>query len=189
MERRITSLSRSRATNHLLIPAVFALALAACGSSGAAGSSQSQATTGQIGPVTVMAWGAHGNILANPTGKALYTPDQEATGTIHCTSACLSFWVPLAAGSSIPAAPAGAPKLGVIDRPDGIKQVTAAGRPLYMFSLDSSGKVTGDGLADDFGGQHLTWHVVHADGSMSTATTPPTSPSGDSGGGGGYGGY
>ena len=177
--------------------ATTALALAACGSDGAASSSasgptpapttQTQAPGTATNTVSFMAAGSMGNILVDSSGKALYTPDQEADGTVHCVADCVAVWVPLAPGSSAPTAPAGGPALAVIDRPDGTKQVTAAGRPLYTFSFDSGGKVTGDGAADDFGSQHFTWHVVHSDGTITSApagTTPPSTPS--SGGGYGY---
>ncbi len=71
-------------------------------------------------------------------------------------------------------------ELGVITRPDGTKQVTAEGKPLYTFAEDSAGEVTGDGVSDEFGEQYFTWHVVVADssatssGSGTTGTTVAT---------------
>ena len=49
-------------------------------------------------------------------------------------------------------------KLGLVSRPDGARQVTFRGRPLYRFTQDPSpGVVTGNGFADSFGGRsHLT---------------------------------
>jgi predicted lipoprotein with Yx(FWY)xxD motif len=168
--------------------AAIALLLAACGSDTVSGSSPSIAPAAQNLTVSIMAAGGIGNILVDPSGKALYTPDQEADGTVHCVAACLSYWIPLAPGSATPTAPSGAPKLGVISRPDGAKQVTAGGRPLYTFSLDSPGKVTGEGVSDDFAGQHFTWHTVRSDGSVTTAPSTPaaTTPKPSSGPGYGY---
>ena len=57
---------------------------------------------------------------------------------MQCVAACLSYWIRLAPGAGAPTSPAGGPTLGVITRPDGTKQVTAGGRPLYTFSLDSA---------------------------------------------------
>jgi predicted lipoprotein with Yx(FWY)xxD motif len=136
--------------------------------------------------VSVMAAGGLGNVLADSTGKALYTPDQEAGGTVRCVAACLSYWIPLAPGSGAPTSPAGGPTLRVITRPDGTKQVTAGGRPLYTFSLDSTGKVTGDGVADDFAGAHFTWHAVRSAGTTSATTPAGTTPKAPSGPGYGY---
>ena len=165
--------------------ATSALVLVACGSDGAVGSSPPVPSGAQNETVSIMAAGGLGNILVDKSGKALYTPDEEADGTVRCVADCLAFWIPLAPGASAPTAAAGAPALAVIDRPDGTKQVTAGGRPLYTFSPDSPGKVTGDGASDAFGGQHFTWHVVHSDGT--TASTPPgTTPTSPAGGGYGY---
>ena len=66
--------------------------------------------------------------------------------------------------------------LGVIQRPDGTKQVTENGKALYTFTLDSAGTTKGDNFSDDFTGQHFTWHAVRATGA--TAAPPATTPSG-----------
>lgn len=72
-------------------------------------------------------------------------------------------------------------------RPDGISQVTIAGKPLYRFALDkSAGQATGNAATDMFGSNAFTWHVLTADGS--TAAGSPA-PAGSSSGNGGYGGY
>jgi predicted lipoprotein with Yx(FWY)xxD motif len=172
----------------LLIPGIAALAvvLAACGSDGGAKSSSNTSNStpaASAATVTVADSAGIGKILVDSSGNALYSPDEEANGTIVCVDTCITFWRPLAAGSATPTAGAGAPSLGVITRPDGGKQVAVDGHPLYTFSQDSPGKVTGNGFADDFGGQHFTWHVVMADGSIAGAPSAPmpTTP------GGGYG--
>jgi predicted lipoprotein with Yx(FWY)xxD motif len=121
-----------------------------------------------------------GTVLVDASGRALYTPDQEARGKIVCTGACNAFWKPLTAGAGKPTAPAGAGTLGVISRPDGTRQITAGGKPLYTFAEDSPGKATGDGFTDDFAGHHFTWHIVHAGGTKSSgngATGGGTVPS------------
>jgi predicted lipoprotein with Yx(FWY)xxD motif len=73
----------------------------------------------------------------------------------------------------------------VLKRPDGTAQVTAGGKPLYTFTEDAPGKVTGNGFKDAFGGTRFTWHAVLASGKAAGA--PGTS--GTSGGGYGPGGY
>ena len=56
-------------------------------------------------------------------------------------------------------------RLADIKRPDGTRQVTYDGRPLYRFTEDGgAGKVTGDGFKDSFGGTKFTWHAVTTDG-------------------------
>ena len=160
-----------------------AVALTACGASdGAVGSAPAQVpAAAHAQTVSVMAAGGMGNILVDSSGMALYTPDQEADGTVHCVAACLSYWIPLAPGASTPTSLADGTTLGVITRPDGTQQVTTGGRPLYTFAMDAAGKVTGDGAADSFADQHFTWHVVHADGttvSPSAGSTPPATSGG-----------
>jgi predicted lipoprotein with Yx(FWY)xxD motif len=113
--------------------------------------------------------------LLDTGGRALYAPDGETASSVHCVGACTRIWMPVRPG----AVAAGAAKLGVITRPDGSRQVTAGGRPLYTFAKDVPGSVNGDGASDAFGGTRFTWHVVSAAGA-------PARPAG-SGGGGGYG--
>jgi predicted lipoprotein with Yx(FWY)xxD motif len=158
-----------------------ALALGACGSSsddtsGGSGSADTSASSSQPASgnatVAVQSVDGVGDVLVDADGMALYTPDQEADGSIVCTGGCTSFWIPLAASGGKPTADGDAGKLGVIRRPDGTMQVTANGKPLYTFSQDGAGQVTGDGFSDDFDGTHFTWHAVVAGGT----------PSGGSGG-------
>jgi predicted lipoprotein with Yx(FWY)xxD motif len=74
--------------------------------------------------------------------------------------------------------------LGTVKRPDGSEQVTFDGDPLYKFTEEGPGEVTGDGLVDSFGGQRFTWHVASPAGAASGDSTTTTSP--DSGGYGAY---
>ena len=162
--------------------AATALLLAACGSSGYGSSSRSQPAPGTT-TISVSNVGSAGRVLVDSSGKTLYAADQEAGGMVLCTDACLSFWMPLAAASDTPTAPAGVSNLGVIQRPDGTKQVTENGHPLYTFAPDTPGQAKGDGFADSFGGHNFTWHVIHADG---TAAGSPATTSGAGGSGYGY---
>jgi predicted lipoprotein with Yx(FWY)xxD motif len=155
---------------------VASLTLAACGSG------DDETSTGapaRANTIDVRHVDGIGDVLVDADGRALYTPDQEADGKILCTGECLSFWIPLDAGSGKPTAADGAGSFDVIRRPDGDRQVAVDTKPLYTFSEDTPGKVTGDGFKDDFDGQSFTWHVVKADGTKSDSD----------GGGGGRGGY
>jgi predicted lipoprotein with Yx(FWY)xxD motif len=145
---------------------VATLALAACGSAGNETDTGAPARTNTIDVKHV---NGVGDVLVDADGRALYTPDQEADGKILCTGECLSFWMPLDAASGKPTAADGAGSLDVIRRPDGDRQVAVNTKPLYTFSEDTPGKVTGDGFKDTFGGQSFTWHVVLADGRQSDA--------------------
>jgi predicted lipoprotein with Yx(FWY)xxD motif len=124
--------------------------------------------------VTVKQLGGAGKVLVDSKGKALYMNDQEH-GKALCTGACLSFWKPLLATGRLHAGSLPG-KLGVVKRPDGGKQVTYNGKLLYEFTLDKSGRVTGDGFKDAFGGQRFTWHVEHAVKTVSRTSTPAPAP-------------
>jgi predicted lipoprotein with Yx(FWY)xxD motif len=152
-----------------------AVILAACASSGSSNTASGGART-----VSVKQVDGVGNVLVDPTGMVLYSPDEEVNGKVLCTGACTSFWTPLAATDRAPTAAPGVPQLGVIDRPDGTMQVTADGKPLYTFTEDSPGDLKGNGFSDDFDSQHFTWHAVLANGTTASGGSTPgagTTPS------------
>lgn len=146
-----------------------ALALAACGGGGSGGGAPT-ATGSNTGSntVAVRQLSGVGTVLVDHAGKALYSSDLEASGKIVCDASCNAFWKPLTLSAGHPTATTGAGKLGVITRPDGSRQVTVNGKPLYTFAEDSPGKATGNGFRDDFGGHHFTWSVVRAGGTTSS---------------------
>lgn len=155
--------------------------VAACGTSTQPSSSPS--TTGST--ATVSASSVNGvPVLVDRSGATLYTNDQD-TGTVaHCTSSdCTATWPPLTVpGGQRPTAGSGVSgTLGTVQRPDGSRQVTLDGKPLYTFSFDhGAGQATGNGTQDSFGGMAFTWHGAVA---AREPTPAPAAP------GGGYGGY
>jgi predicted lipoprotein with Yx(FWY)xxD motif len=128
-----------------------------------------------------------GTVLVSQMGMTLYSPEQEADGHILCTSACTHFWQPLliSKGAKAPTKGPGVPgKLAVVDRPDGTKQATFDGKPLYQFVEDGSpGDTKGNNFQDDFGGHRFSWQVV------SVGKAPSANGSGSQGHGGYGGGY
>jgi predicted lipoprotein with Yx(FWY)xxD motif len=95
-------------------------------------------------------------VLAAANGHTLYSLSVEKKGRFVCTksSGCLTLWKPLLVpnGGSV----VGPVKLGSIKRPDGGRQVTYGGRPLYTFAQDSGpGKANGEGFKDVG-----TWHAA-----------------------------
>lgn len=182
-------------TARIAVAAVTVAAIAAvaagCGSSGS-GSSTSTTASGSgmktsAATVATKQVSGVGSVLVTSNGMALYTPVQEANGMIHCTGSCTAIWVPLTPGASKVTASGNAGTLAVLRRPDGTKQVTVDGKPVYTFAEDSPGQVNGNGASDSFNGQSFTWHAVlaggkPASGSASTSTTG----GGASYGGGGY---
>lgn len=153
------------------------LALGACGGSGG-GSGGTTAPTPRVGgnAVSVRTVDGVGNVLVDGSGRALYFADQEARGMIACTGGCTKIWLPLRlpAGAGSPGGSGDlAGKLGTVERPDGSRQISWKGMPLYRFAEDGGpGTVSGDGAADSFGGTDFTWHAALAGkGGSPTATT------------------
>ena len=153
-----------------------ALAVGACGGGGGGGSSPT-APAGGAQAVAVRDLSGVGRVLVDRAGKPMYASDLEASGRIVCNGACTAFWKPVTAAGRTPTTAAAAGKLGVITRPDGTRQLTANGRPLYTFSEDSPGQATGNGFSDDFGGHHFTWHVVRSGGTTSGSGAGARPPS------------
>ncbi len=128
-----------------------------------------------------------GKVLVSRTGMTLYSPKQEANGHILCTAACVHFWQPLSLpkGSKSPTkGPGISGKLALVDRPDGTKQVTFDGKPLYQFAEDASpGDAKGNDFQDSFGGHQFFWQAV----TIGKAASPNGGGSQHHGGyGGGY---
>jgi len=154
-----------------------ALFLAACGGGGD-GSSRSSRPTGTATAVATKRIDGK-SVLVDANGNALYMSDQEASGALKCTGSCGQFWEPLTIQGGQPSGTVSGGTLGVLQRPDGKTQVTLNGAPLYHFTQDQPGQVTGDGFDDAFDGQQFTWHVATAGNAPSAPM--PTSGSGGSG--------
>jgi predicted lipoprotein with Yx(FWY)xxD motif len=142
--------------------AALVLLLAACGGGGDSGTAR-PAPEGPAPTVSVASVDGVGDVLVDASGAALYAAEQEVGGSIACTGSCTTVWKPLTlGGAETPTAETAlSSPLAVVMRPDGVRQVTFGGRPLYRFELDaSSGTVTGNGLVDSFDGRDFTWHVA-----------------------------
>jgi len=168
---RISALAR-RAVPSGLAAAVAAGLLAACGSAGAgagggSGAAGTHGTAARSGIVlSVRKLPGIGAVLADRSGKTLYSPQQEADGKIMCTGDCLSFWFPVrvAAGAVLRAPGGVSGALGTIHRP-GLTQLTYNGKPLYTFRLDQApGQAHGNDFTDHFGGTAFTWHALTTSG-------------------------
>ncbi|MDT4907461.1 MAG: hypothetical protein QOI69_702 [Pseudonocardiales bacterium] len=147
----------------LLTVGVAVLALVtACSSSNKAGSGTSSAPASTppassappaAGGVTIS---ASGGVLTGADGRTLYANTVDTVSKITCVGACATAWPPVA-GPATAGTGVDASKLGTADRPDGTKQATYDGHPLYLFSQDTAaGDKKGEGV-DDTGGK---WHVA-----------------------------
>jgi predicted lipoprotein with Yx(FWY)xxD motif len=111
--------------------------------------------------------GSGETLLASLSGRTLYSLSAETHGRFICEAECLSTWHPLTVPKG--AKPIGPVKLGVIERPEGGRQVTYRGRPLYTFAGDTSRGETGGEGFKDVG----TWHAITLGGE---STAPESDP-------------
>lgn len=117
--------------------------------------------------ITVAEQEPYGQYLANGNGRAVYlfTADSQGARESACHDACAEDWPPVTteADPSTEAAAIDASLLGTIERPDGSRQVTYDGWPLYYFAQDSGpGDVTGQDV-QGYGGE---WYLVTPQGEM-----------------------
>jgi predicted lipoprotein with Yx(FWY)xxD motif len=173
--RRQHNMLRQRVIGPSLLVAT-ALLLAACGGDDDEGASTIPAAAPEGADVAAAEIDGQ-SVLVNADGQALYVSDEEQpNGEVLCISdGCVAFWEPLTIDGSAPVGEVDG-QLGVVARPDGANQVTFDGRPLYTFAEDSAGEINGDGLADTFDGQTLTWHVMTATGVSTTSPDEPAGP-------------
>lgn len=145
--------------------AVLAL-VTACSSSngGGGGSSSLPASTPPASSAPPVAAGVtisqQDGVLTGADGRTLYANTVDTLTKITCVAACAALWPPVAgpatAGPGVDAA-----KVGTTVRPDGTKQATYDGHPLYIFGQDkAAGDKKGEGI-DDQGGK---WHVATVSG-------------------------
>lgn len=101
--------------------------------------------------------GSLGQVLVDGTGRTLYFFSKDVSGESACVDGCLDSWpVYYEADLNIPAG-LSASGFDVITRPDGTKQTTYKGWPLYYFSGDAAaGDVNGEGVGS-------TWFVAKPD--------------------------
>jgi predicted lipoprotein with Yx(FWY)xxD motif len=82
--------------------------------------------------------GSGGTFLTDGAGRAVYLWTADGLNKSACSGACAGAWPPVPAdGKATVADRAEISALGTITRPDGTKQVTYDGHPLYYFAGDS----------------------------------------------------
>lgn len=106
-----------------------------------------------------------GQVVVDAKGMSVYffTKDTKDSGTSACTGSCIAAWPPVLAGSDAPAVEGVTGKIGTIATPDGKKQLTINGMPVYYYVKDKApGDITGQGV----GG---VWYLVNPAGDMITS--------------------
>ncbi|MFJ7216927.1 SCO0930 family lipoprotein [Amycolatopsis sp. NPDC098790] len=130
-------------------------------SSGVSGNSGVEA---QLTTSTVEGLGA---VLTDAAGHTLYryAKDSAKPSRATCDDACAQAWPPLVSDSPASAAGVDGRLVGLVTRPDGRKQVTVAGWPVYTYAKD-----TGAGIAL---GQNVgaDWAAITPAGEKAAAST------------------
>lgn len=110
-------------------------------------------------------------VLVNPAGLTLYSLSAETHGRFICTGSCVTIWHPLVLKSG---KPTGASSLGTVRRPDGRRQVTYKGKPLYTFANDHKrGQANGEGFKDVG-----VWHAAVVGSAAKAPSQTSPSPGG-----------
>lgn len=128
----------------------------------AATSAAPTATTAAPAIDLMTASSAAGNIVVDAKGMSLYffTKDVKDSGTSACTGACLTAWPRALTTAATPSAKGITGTLGTITTPEGTKQLTLNGLPLYYYAKD---KKPGDVTGQDVGG---VWYLADPAGEM-----------------------
>jgi predicted lipoprotein with Yx(FWY)xxD motif len=165
------------------------LLLVAVAGAGAAMAATASTHAQKSGTVWAVKSKSFGMILVGKGGKTLYRYTLDSKGINRCTSnaTCAKYWPQLLIkGTAKPTAGTGATAglLGTIKAANGMRQVTYAGFPLYVFSGDSAaGQIKGQGFLKQ-------WYVVNQKGAFvkhAVAATPAPTKSTSTSSGGGWG--
>jgi predicted lipoprotein with Yx(FWY)xxD motif len=106
----------------------------------------------------------YGRILFDGRGRALYAFTRDSRGRSVCVDTCAASWPPyLVRGSLRAGAGVEASLLDTTQRPNGDRQVTYAGRPLYYWVGDREPGDVGCQNVSEFGG---LWLVQRASGRL-----------------------
>jgi predicted lipoprotein with Yx(FWY)xxD motif len=142
-----------------------ALLAAACGSSATTGSAppaSGSPAAGGAGTVIKTASAKGSTFLTDGTGKAVYLWVKDGNDQSACSGSCIGAWPVVAATGTVTASGgAQSSDLGTLTRPDGTKQVTYKGHPLYYYVGDSGPGMANGQDSDSFGAK---WWLVSPSG-------------------------
>jgi predicted lipoprotein with Yx(FWY)xxD motif len=105
-----------------------------------------------------------GTILAaGPKQLTVYMFEGDKGSASACSGGCTHVWPPVTtSGTATSGGSAMAGELGTITRPDGTRQVTYRGHPLYFFARDGD---KGDAYGQGVVGFGASWYVLAPSGS------------------------
>ena len=123
-----------------------------------------QAAPAGTTPTVVASPSTYGVVLFDGHGKALYAFTRDPRERSTCSSACAAAWPPFVVSGRVRSgAGARAELLGTTTRPDGRRQVTYGGRPLYFYIGD---RKPGQILCQDFVEFGGRWLVIRPSGGL-----------------------
>ena len=111
-------------------------------------SAERPVTDDSAAEVAVSAVDGMGEVLMDGDGQALYIFEPDDGRDVTCTGGCAAKWPPLtvAAGAALSAGTGiDEGRLGVVAGQDGVDVATFDGWPLYRYTSDQLGEVTGSG--------------------------------------------
>ncbi|MDN4644289.1 COG4315 family predicted lipoprotein [Arthrobacter sp. PsM3] len=106
-----------------------------------------------------------GRIVVDGKGMSVYVyaKDVKDSGRSACTGGCLQSWPPVLAAAGTPTADGVTGTVGTIATPDGKKQLTINGMPVYYYAKDTAaGDILGQGVGS-------VWHLIAPSGEMIAA--------------------
>ncbi|MER5933594.1 SCO0930 family lipoprotein [Streptomyces sp. NPDC002054] len=115
---------------------------------------------GPAGRLAVRDVPALGTVATDSKGFTLYRFDNDTAEppTSACDGDCARAWPPVPAAGASAAGGIDADLLGEVGRPDGSRQLTIAGWPVYRYAKDvKAGDTLGEGVGN-------TWHAFAPDG-------------------------
>ncbi|MGW6707244.1 SCO0930 family lipoprotein [Streptomyces sp. NPDC054956] len=130
------------------------------GSSDSGSGANPAASAAPAGRLSVREIREVGSVVTDGAGATLYRFDKDTDRPprSNCAADCATLWPPVPANDAQVTAGIDAGLLGAVDRPDGVRQLTLGGWPVYRYAKDTrAGEAKGEGV----GG---TWHAVAADG-------------------------
>jgi predicted lipoprotein with Yx(FWY)xxD motif len=141
--------------------AVLLAAAAIATGGGASAASGQSAGSARSGALVKVVSSRYGRVVADNRGEALYVFTKDGRGASRCYADCAKAWPPFLT-RGVPRAGTGiaASGLGATSRPDGTRQVTYRGRPLYYYAGDKPGVILCQNV-NEFGGD---WLVVAPSG-------------------------
>lgn len=148
----------------LSLAAMIAFAAAGCGGDASSGGNNGGGNNGAAN-LALRSSASLGNYLVSADGRTLYYFALDLAGAgaqapvSNCTGGCLPIWPIFHVDAPVVGAGLNASDFGEFVRPDGAKQTTFKGWPLYLFAGDAkAGDTSGDNLGDP--GPNDLWFVI-----------------------------